>query len=682
MAGPQTLGRYQLERVLGKGAMGIVYEALDPKLHRKVAIKTILINQLDEETAKDFSMRFVREAHAVARLNHPNIVQVYDFGEEAGIAFLVMEFIKGTELKSSLAGNQLIDRKECVRVMCELLDALDFAHKAGVIHRDIKPTNVMLDSQGRVKLTDFGVARITDSDKTSVEKTQAGTVVGSPAYMSPEQIQGLRIDGRTDIFSVGIILYQGLTGQKPFSGEGAWTVQKKIMQEEPPSPSSLNVTVSPEFDRVVAKALAKNPDSRFQTAREFAHALQRAAEGKAAVQEESAATVVLPSHQTRPAASVAVPSHQTETSQALKSGEMELEFWRSIKDSNDANDFDLYVRQFPQGVYATLAMRKIARMRGLPLPAGAEDSGTRTMDGTDRTRLLRPRVEERSAAQRPASERARTGVDKTVKLADVSSEASAGKKSSLLVPGVLGVLAVAGAAAYFVMGRSPQPTAATTPAVQTDESARREAAEKAKRLAEAQAKQEAEAQAKREAEARAKQEAEAQAKRDAEPKAKAAGKLQAKRDSELKAQRETEARAQREAEMQAQREAAARAQREAEARAQREAEAKAQREAETRVRGPATESAFWESIKASRDPADFRQYLSRYPKGQNADPARRRLARLEEEKRLEDAKLAKTRLEAEKRAERDRLAGEKAKLEAERKKDTAKAKPAIVVPTF
>ena len=674
MAGPQTLGRYQLERVLGKGAMGIVYEALDPKLHRKVAIKTILINQLDEETAKDFSMRFEREARAVARLNHPNIVQVYDFGKEGEVAFLVMEFIRGTELKSSLAGNQLIDRKECVRVMCELLDALDFAHEAGVIHRDIKPANVMLDSQGRAKLTDFGVARLTDSDKTSVERTQAGTMVGTPAYMSPEQIQGQRIDRRTDIFSAGIILYQFLTGQKPFSGEGAWTVAKKIVQEEPPTPSSLNVAVSPEFDRVVAKALAKNPDTRFQTAREFARALQRAAEGKAAVQEEAAATVVVPSHQTQAAATVVVPPHQAETSQALKSGEMELEFWRSIKDSGDANDFDLYVRQFPQGVYATLALRKIAKMRGLPLPAGSDDSGTRTMDGTDRTRLLRPRVEDEAKTKRPGSERTRTGVDK---LADVPSEAPTGKKISLLVSGVLGALVVAGAAAYFVMNRSPQPTVATTPKVETDEKAKRDAAENTKRLAEAQAKQEAEAQAKREAEAQAQAkreaDAQAQAKREAEPKAKTAGKLQAKRDADLKAQREAEARAQRETE--------ARAQREAAARAQREAEAKAQRDAEAKARLPA-EPAFWESIKASRDPADFRQYLSRYPKGQNAEQARRRLTRLEEEKRLEDAKAAKARLEAEKRAERDRLAAEKAKLEAERNKDSAKAKPAIVVPTF
>src|SRR5258705_6497493 len=220
-AGPQTLGRYQLERVLGKGAMGIVYEALDPKLHRKVAIKTILINQLDEETAKDFSMRFEREARAVARLNHPNIVQVYDFGEEDEVAFLVMEFIRGSELKSSLAENRPIGRGQCVRVMCELLDALDFAHEAGVIHRDVKPANVMLDAQGRAKLTDFGVARITESDKTSVQRTQAGTMIGTPSYMSPEQIQGLRIDGRTDIFSAGIILHQLLTRHKPFAGERA-----------------------------------------------------------------------------------------------------------------------------------------------------------------------------------------------------------------------------------------------------------------------------------------------------------------------------------------------------------------------------------------------------------------------------------------------------------------------------
>ncbi len=314
----KTLGRYQLGRVLGKGAMGSVCEALDPKLHRKVAIKTILMGQLDEETAKDFSVRFEREARAVARLNHPNIVQVYDFGEEGDTAYLVMELIDGKELKSALTTGRPFDRKECVRIMCELLDALDFAHEAKVIHRDIKPANVMFDSQGRTKLTDFGVARVTDADRTSAERTQAGTVVGTPAYMSPEQLQGLPIDRRTDVFSAGVILYQFLTGQKPFTGEGAWTVQKKIVQDEPPAPSSINVALSPEFDRVVAKALAKDPNQRFATARQFAEALRRAAEGKPAV-PEAEPTLVVPRDTSAP---------QATHPEALRSGEMELEFWR------------------------------------------------------------------------------------------------------------------------------------------------------------------------------------------------------------------------------------------------------------------------------------------------------------------------------------------------------------------
>src|SRR5881296_987356 len=521
-AEPQTLGRYQLERVLGKGAMGIVYEALDPKLHRKVAIKTILISQLDEETAKDFSMRFVREAHAVARLNHPNIVQVYDFGEEGDVAYLVMEFIRGNELKSTLTTGQLFDRKECVRIMCELLDALDFAHEAGVVHRDIKPANVMLDSQGRTKLTDFGVARVTDADRTSAERTQAGTMVGTPAYMSPEQIQGQRIDRRTDIFSAGIILYQFLTGQKPFTGEGAWTVAKKIIQDDPPMPSSINVALSPEFDRVVAKALAKNPDQRFATAREFSQALKRAAEGKRAILEVEA-TLVVPRE---PAVS------QATHPEALRSGEMELEFWRSIKDSNDPNDFELYVRQFPQGVYASLAARKAAKLRsGSP----ADDSGTRTMAGANRTRL------QRSAPRAEAQESARAAVEKTIKLADAPSPepAQAGKKRSLLVPVVLGVLVAAGAVTYFVVVKPSQQS--TAQKIEAEAKARRDAAEAAK--AEAQAKRDSEAKAQRDAELRAQRDAEAQAKRKAE--------AQGKREAEERAQREAKVQAQRDAERKA-----------------------------------------------------------------------------------------------------------------------------------
>ena len=613
-AGPQTLGRYQLERVLGKGAMGIVYEALDPKLHRKVAIKTILISQLDEETAKDFSMRFVREAHAVARLNHPNIVQVYDFGEEGDIAYLVMEFIRGNELKSTLTTGQLFDRKECVRIMCELLDALDFAHEAGVVHRDIKPANVMLDSQGRTKLTDFGVARVTDADRTHAERTQAGTMVGTPAYMSPEQIQGQRIDRRTDIFSAGIILYQFLTGQKPFTGEGAWTVAKKIIQEDPPMPSSLNVAVSPEFDRVVAKALAKNPDQRFATAREFAVALRRAAEGKPAIPEVEA-TLVVPRE---PAIS------QATHPEALRSGEMELEFWRSIKDSNDPNDFELYVRQFPQGVYASLAARKAAKLRsGSP----ADDSGTRTMAGADRTRL------QRSVPRAEAEENAPAAVEKTIKLADALSPepARAGKRRSPLVPAILGVLVLSGAAAYFFVMKPSQQSAAQK--VEAEAKARRDAAEAAK--AEAQAKRDAETKAQRDAQAQ--HEAEAQGQRAAELKAKRETEAQTKREAELRAKRDAEAQAKRQAEAQAKRESEERAHREAKVQAQRDAESKAKLAAET---------SLWDSVKSSRKAADFQKYLNRYPNGQYAEAARQRMLELESA-RLEEA--AKKQKEGEKR---------------------------------
>src|SRR5438067_1701257 len=609
-AGPQTLGRYQLERVLGKGAMGIVYEALDPKLHRKVAIKTILISQLDEETAKDFSMRFVREAHAVARLNHPNIVQVYDFGEEGDIAYLVMEFIRGDELKSTLSTGRQFDRKEWVRTMCELLDGLEFAHEAGVVHRDIKPANVMLDSQGRAKLTDFGVARVTDSDRTHAERTQAGTVVGTPAYMSPEQIQGQRIDRRTAIFSAGVILYQFLTGQKPFTGEGAWTVAKKIIQEDPPMPSSINMALSPEFDRVVAKALAKNPDQRFATAREFSQALKRAAEGKPAI-PEAEPTLVLPREARVP---------QATHPEALRSGEMELEFWRSIKDSDDPNDFELYVRQFPQGVHASLAARKAAKLRsGSP----ADDSGTRTMAGADRTRL------QRSVPRAETEENAQAAVEKTIKLTDAPSPepALAGKKRSLLVLATLGVLVAASAATYFVVMKPSQQS--TAQKVEAEAKARRDAAEAAKAGAQAKAQAQRDAQAKRDAEAQSQREAEARAKREVE----------------LRAKREAEARAKRGAEAQAKREGEERAQREAEARAQREAKATAQRDAESKSK-LAAETSLWDSVKSSRKAADVQKYLNRYPNGHYAEPARQRMLELESA-RLEEA--AKKQKEGEKK---------------------------------
>ncbi|HYY60885.1 MAG TPA: protein kinase, partial [Burkholderiales bacterium] len=404
----KTLGRYNIERTIGKGAMGVVYEGVDPRLGRRVAIKTILKSHLDEDTAKDYSMRFVREAQAVARLNHPNIVQVYDFGEEGDISYLVMEFIRGKELKTFFDANERFDLKEAVRIMCELCDALDFAHNAGIIHRDIKPANVMLDAQARTKLTDFGVARVTDSDKTSVERTQAGTMVGTPAYMSPEQITGGNLDKRTDIFSAGIILYQFLAGEKPFTGSGAWTIAKKIIQEEPPLPSSVNNAVTPLFDAVVNRALAKNPDQRFQSARDLSVALKRALEGKSA-EDDSDRTVagVLTGEfaALKPAAAVASAPAQDSSRTAStgtqgSSQEVELEFWRAIKDGNDPDDFELYVQQFPNGIYAALAKRKIAKLRGVAL----EESSAKAKE--------QERKELEEAARREAEAKAKLEAEK------------------------------------------------------------------------------------------------------------------------------------------------------------------------------------------------------------------------------------------------------------------------------
>jgi hypothetical protein len=267
------LGRYQLLRILGQGAMGVVYEGLDPLLNRQVAVKTILRSALvDADTLSDFSDRFVREAQAIARLNHPNIVAVYDFGEEGDVAYFVMEFVRGRELKSYFDAGEFFDLAESIRVVGELLSALDFAHQQGVVHRDVKPANVMLDAERRVKLTDFGVARLADSNS---DRTMAGTMVGTPSYMSPEQIQGLVVGSRTDLFAAGIILYQSLSGAKPFSGHGTWAVQKQIVHDDPLPLSVANPQIDPRFDVVVARALAKDPAQRYASAAEFATDLRR-----------------------------------------------------------------------------------------------------------------------------------------------------------------------------------------------------------------------------------------------------------------------------------------------------------------------------------------------------------------------------------------------------------------------
>ncbi|MBK9360634.1 MAG: serine/threonine protein kinase [Rubrivivax sp.] len=267
------LGRYRLVKVLGQGAMGVVYEAVDTRLNRTVAIKTVLRSHMaDETTASEYASRFEREAQAAARLAHPHVVTVHDFGEHEDISYIVMEFVRGRELNHAFEAGESFALSEAIRIMRELLAALDYAHQQGIVHRDIKPANVMLDQAGHVKLTDFGVARVASATQ---DRTMPGTLVGTPSYMSPEQILGLAVGSRADIFAAGVILYQFLTGKRPFSGGGPFGVQRKIVQDDPEPPSVANPKLPAGFDLIVARALAKQPEDRYETAAAFAHDLER-----------------------------------------------------------------------------------------------------------------------------------------------------------------------------------------------------------------------------------------------------------------------------------------------------------------------------------------------------------------------------------------------------------------------
>src|SRR5215831_3260518 len=271
MAQLETLGKYEIRRELGRGAMGVVYEGYDPLIKRVVALKTIRADQLEGENADVIVARFRREAQAAGRLNHPNIVAIYDFGEDAGAWYIAMEFVRGRELKACFDADERFKLGDAVRIMGQILAALDYSHRQGVIHRDIKPANVFLLDDGSVKVADFGIAHIEASNLT-----QVGTVMGTPSYMSPEQIMGMPVDGRSDLFSAGVILYQFLTGERPFAGSAATTMQK-VLKEDPLPPSMLNVQLPPAMDGVMRRALAKRAEERFQTAQEFSTAFVAAA---------------------------------------------------------------------------------------------------------------------------------------------------------------------------------------------------------------------------------------------------------------------------------------------------------------------------------------------------------------------------------------------------------------------
>ncbi len=270
MATIDRIGKYRIDGVLGSGAMGVVYKAYDADIARTVALKTIRHELLDGLQEADIVARFRNEAQASGRLVHPNIVAVYDFGAYADTTYIAMEYVDGTPLNAFLVKDVPMDLAASITCITQLLRALDYAHARGVVHRDIKPANILITGDAQVKITDFGIAKIESSTLT-----QVGAVIGTPSYMSPEQFKGETVDGRSDLFAVGIVLYQMLTGVRPFSGPAS-TVMHQIIHEMPPRPSERQPSLNSAFDAVLAKAMAKRIEDRYPNAQAFLDALNAA----------------------------------------------------------------------------------------------------------------------------------------------------------------------------------------------------------------------------------------------------------------------------------------------------------------------------------------------------------------------------------------------------------------------
>ena len=264
-----TLGRYKIISEIGQGAMGVVYKAVDPIIDRTVAIKTINLN-LSRQELEEYEQRFQQEIKAAGRLNHPNIVTIYDVGKTDQVAYMAMEFLEGNELKDIIASGNLPGSEAVVDIISQVADGLWFAHQQDIVHRDVKPSNIMVLKGGIAKITDFGIARLPNS----AVKTMTGLILGSPRYMSPEQVIGKAIDARSDIFSLGVVLYEALTGVAPFDGDNVNAIMYATVNTTPPPPSAHNRNVPAMLDLIVAKAMAKLLEDRYQSIKEFADDLR------------------------------------------------------------------------------------------------------------------------------------------------------------------------------------------------------------------------------------------------------------------------------------------------------------------------------------------------------------------------------------------------------------------------
>ncbi|HEU0141485.1 MAG TPA: protein kinase [Bryobacteraceae bacterium] len=268
----EQIGRYRVVGEVGRGAMGLVYRAEDPAIGRTVAIKTIRLSELSDPNERErLRERFAREAQSTGILSHPNIVTIFDVVQEGDTTHLVMEFVSGATLERLMSSEQIPNRGVLIDILAQTAGALDYAHRKGIVHRDIKPANIAVTEEGLVKITDFGVAKI-----VSQQMTHAGVLMGTPNYMSPEQVQGLPVDGRSDQYSLAVIAFELLTGEKPFNADYLPTLLFRIMTDAPPVPSHLNQTLGAPIDAALIKALAKQPEDRYATCCDFVTALKQA----------------------------------------------------------------------------------------------------------------------------------------------------------------------------------------------------------------------------------------------------------------------------------------------------------------------------------------------------------------------------------------------------------------------
>ncbi len=261
-------GRYEIVKELGRGAMGVVYQAHDPQIDRLVALKVL---RHDRVTSEEFVQRFFKEARAIGRLSHPNIVTVFDVGKDHGTIYIAMEFLEGKPLSKVIKENELNNKAEILDIGIQIAEALNYAHQKKVVHRDIKPSNIIILTDGQVKITDFGIARIEDA--AAIKQTQAGEILGTPVYMSPEQVSGKSVDGRSDLYSLGVILYELFVGRRPFTGDSIAVIFTAIIQNVPMVPVQVNSEVSKVQSDLIMKSLHKDPDKRFQTGKEMAASL-------------------------------------------------------------------------------------------------------------------------------------------------------------------------------------------------------------------------------------------------------------------------------------------------------------------------------------------------------------------------------------------------------------------------